>query len=96
MTSVTAAALAEGQGSEGKHQKPDFSALFEQLQLTDEKRSALQSLMKKHHDARREGARGLREQHLTELGSVLSEEQLEVFERYMESHRPPRRPRDQK
>ncbi len=96
MSSLTGLALAEGQRGEGKPPKPDFTALFEQLQLSDEKRSALQALMKKHHEARREGAKGLREQHRTELGAVLTDEQVEIFESYMKSNRPPRRHSDKK
>lgn len=86
---VSTAFAEEGRGP-GKHEKPDFTALFEELQLSDDQRTELSAVMEKHHNERRQGSSDLREQHKSELAGVLTEEQLEIFQSYMESHRPPR------
>jgi len=93
---TSASSLADDHRHKGdKPPKPDFSALFEQLQLDDEKRQALSALMSKHHQQRRathkQSENNLREQHQTELGDLLSDEQFAIFEEFMQQHKPPRR-----
>lgn len=82
----------------GQPPKPDFSPLFEQLQLNDEQRQALSTLMSKHHQerraARKQSGKGLRKQHYAELGNLLSDEQVVIFEEFMQQHKPPRRKKD--
>ncbi|GEM_PF-1737549 len=92
----SASSLAEDHHHKGdKPPKPDFSSLFEQLQLNDEKRQALSALMSKHHQERRaahkQSEKNFRDQHQTELGNLLSDEQLAIFGEFMQQHKPPRR-----
>jgi len=96
---TSASSLAADHRSKGdKPPKPDFSSLFEQLQLDDEKRQALSALMSKHHQERRaahkQSGMNLREQHQIELGSLLNQEQLAIFEDFVQQHKPPRRKKD--
>jgi len=93
---TSASSLAADHHSKGeKPPKPDFSPLFEQLQLDDNKHQALSALMSKHHQERRaahkQSGMNLREKHQTELGSLLNQEQLAIFEDFMQQHKPPRR-----
>ena len=96
---ASASSMAEDhRGKGGKPPKPDFSPLFEQLELNDEKRQALSALMSKHHQERRaahqQSDNGLREQHQAELGDLLSDEQVVIFKAFMQQHKPPRHKKD--
>ena len=84
----TTVALAEA--PMGKPLKPDWNALFSELQLNEAQQSEFTQLLEKHHHERRSARKDLRDQHRSEIAAVLSEEQVGIFESFMKAHRPPK------
>ncbi|OUS30146.1 hypothetical protein A9Q99_06610 [Gammaproteobacteria bacterium 45_16_T64] len=104
-----AAATTYGNAEDGyqpkPHRGPDFSAIADQLSLTDEQLEQLEVTLKSHHESRRESHKELRQKHDMErkeamtnhkgaldqqLANFLSAAQLDDLHTMLEKNKPRR------
>lgn len=87
----------------GPHDRPPadrdqrFAELVEQLSLTDAQQGPVRQALQEHRELMRELGRGNREQRdeletqlVAELATLLDADQLQRWQAFRESHRPPR------
>jgi L-fucose mutarotase/ribose pyranase (RbsD/FucU family) len=89
-------AAAETMEEGKKHKKLDFAPIIEQMQLSDEQSRQFTATLKKHRAERKEMKKQMREEihnkNKAAMAEVLTPEQLEMFNVFMEENHPKRRP----
>ena len=92
-------ALAETKQEGKNHKKLDFTPIIEQMQLSNEQSKQFTATLERHHTERRERKEVNKQMHdevhtkrKAEMAEVLTPEQLEMFNAFMEENRPKRHP----